>query len=121
MKFFKKIIISEKVRNYVYLLMFFYLFNNLIVFGSEYKSDLLKNSHKNNTLEKIFFKHSVPYEEYDNLTNQFKTFFGLYDTQSFESNYPDIAIIYSSKSIREIYRSGLNEMTLNKYIYKIEQ
>ena len=101
--------------------MSFYLFNNLILYGSENKSYLLKNIHNDQTFEKIYFKHSVPYEEYDNLTNQFKTFFGLYDTQSSESNYPDLAIINSSISIREIYRSGLNKMTLNKFIYKTEE
>tara|TARA_Y100000739_G_C20309974_1_gene329485 strand:- start:154 stop:516 length:363 start_codon:yes stop_codon:yes gene_type:complete len=120
MRFFKKIIILKKNKNYIYFLMFFYLFNSVIVLGSGNKSELLKNSHKGNTFEKIYFKHSVPFEGYDNLTNQLKTFFGLNDIQTFESNYPDLAIINSSKAIREIYRSGLNEMTLNKFIYKID-
>lgn len=120
MKFFKKITQLEKVRNYISAFVIFFLMNNLIVIGSEDKSILLK-SKNDNQFEELYFQNSIPYKEYDNLESQLKVFFGFYSYRSENSFYPDLSIISNSESIREIYRSKLNDMTINDIIYNINR
>ena len=93
--------------------------NNLVAVGSENKSDFL-NSNRENQFEKIYFQNSIQYNEYDKSTSQFKSFFGYEPDQSEIPYYPDLSIINDSDNIREIYRSKLNDMTINKIIYNIE-
>ena len=91
--------------------------NNLIVFGSDKKTEFLKIINEDQ-FEEIFFKNSIPFSEYDNLESQLKVFFGQYSKNSQKDLfYPDLSIINSSHEIREIYRSKLNEMAVNEIIY----
>ena len=89
---------------------------NSIAFGSEKKSTLHKGISSNNQFEKSYFKNSIPYSEYDNSESQLQIFFGRwkYPNQSEHIFYPDLSIINTSDSIREIYKSKLNDMTINK-------
>ena len=119
MKFFKKITKLEKVKSYISAFVVLFLMNNLIVIGSEDKSILLK-SKNDNQFEEIYFQNSIPYNEYDNLESQLKVFFGFYSYLSDNSFYPDLSIIKNSKSIREIYRSKLNDMAISDIIYNID-
>ena len=92
--------------------------NNLIAFGSENKSFSFK-SENNNELEEAFFKNSIPFNEYDNFENQFKTFFGKwrYPNRYENSFYPDLSIINNSVSLRDLYKSKLNDMVINEINY----
>ena len=64
---------------------------------------------------------SIPYIKYDSLEGQLKTFFGLYSPKSEINNYPDLSIVNTSDAIREGYRLKINDMTINKTIYKIKK
>ena len=121
MKLFKKIINIELNKNYIFLLIVFFLLNNLMAFGSDNKSNLIKNKHKSGELEEIYKLKSLSYSDYDNLGNQLKTFFGLYSQQSETNNYPDLSIIDTSDAIREGYILKLNNMTTHKTNYKIKK
>ena len=54
------------------------------------------------------------------LKNQLNTFFGLKSVLSDKSYYPDLMLINDSWSIREVYKSKLNNMTINKNNYMID-
>ena len=116
-----KITNPEKVKRCISSFTIFFLMNNLIVIGSENKSNLVKSNNKDNEFEEIYFQNSIPFNSYDNLENQLKTFFGFYSYRTESSYYPDLSIINSSKSLREIYRSKLNDMAINDIIYNIDK
>ena len=86
--------------------------NNLIVIGSENKSEFLKNKHTDNKFEEAFFKDTIPYNVYDNSENQLKVFFGRWGNPNQSDNifYPDLSIIKNSAYLRELYKSKLNDM-----------
>ena len=119
MKLLKKITNLDPIKSYMHVFIVLLIMNNLVVIGSEYKSNFQKSKQSENKFEKIYFKNSIPYEVYDNLENQLKTFFGFYSYQAEKSFYPDLSIIFESDPLREMYRSKLNEMTINKIINKI--
>lgn len=121
MKLFKKIIYYELFKNYISLFIMFFLFNNLIAFGLDEKSYAVKNSQKYGEIEEIFKQKSIPYNEYDKLSNQLKTFFGLYSIQSDTNYYPDLSIIDTSEALRERYKLELEDMTINKTNYKLKK
>ena len=121
MKLLKKIINFRLFKNHIYLFLMFFLFNNLIVFGSENKSYSLKSNKKNYELEEIYKLKSISYSDYDKLESQLKTFFGLYSPQSKTYYYPDVSIINTSDELREGYRLKLDDMTINKTNYKIKK
>ena len=95
--------------------------NNLIVIGSENKEEFIKSNHKDNEFEAIYFQNSIPYNSYDNLESQLKTFFGFYSYRSENSFYPDLSIIGTSELLREIYKNKFNDMVINEIIYKINK
>ena len=99
----------------------FFLFNNLIAFGLDEKSYAVKNSQKYGQIEEIFKQKSIPYNEYDKLSNQLKTFFGLYSIQSDTNYYPDLSIIDTSEALRERYKLELEDMSINKTNYKLKK
>ena len=68
---------------------------------------------------KIYFKNSIPFSKYDNFESQLNIFFGIHSIPLDNSYYPDITIINDSDNIREIYKSKLNHMTINKNNYII--
>ena len=78
MKIFKKIINKELFKNYNSLFVMFLLMNSLITFGSENKSNSFNSDQKNAEFEIILNENSIPFSEHDNLSSQFKTFFGYY-------------------------------------------
>ena len=116
MGIFKKLLIFHKVSRYLFLFLFMYFMNDLLVLGSESKSNFTKNKNKFYQFEKIFFKNSTPYSEYDSYENQLKTFLG-YDSHK---SFPDFPMMNVSNEIREMYISKLNSMAENKIIYNIE-
>ena len=116
MKSFNKITNPEKFKNFISLFIIFSFMNNSTAFGSEKKSTLYKGISSNNQFEESYFKNSIPYSEYDNSERQLQIFFGRwrYPNQSEIIFYPDLSIINSSDSIREIYKSKLNDMTIKE-------
>ena len=107
MKLFKKLTNPVKVKSFISAFIFFFLMNNIIAIGSENKSDF-----PDNKFEENFFKNSIPYSAYDNLENQFEVFFGRNSDRNVNIFYPDLSIISTSDSIREIYRSKFNDMVI---------
>ena len=112
MNLFKKITNFKKVKSYISVFIVFFFMNNLIAFGSENKSVFVKSKNIDNEFEETFFKNSIPYSKYDNTESQLKIFFGkLRDLKRSENIfYPDLSIIKNSDSLREIYKSKLNDM-----------
>ena len=121
MKLFKKIIYYESFKNYISLFIVFFLFNNLIALGSDNKSYSFKIKKNSSEVEEIYKIKSLPYSEYDELSTQLKTFFGLNSSQSETNNYPDLSIIDTSDAVREGYLLKLEDMTINKTNYKIKK
>ncbi len=121
MKLLKKIINYRLFKNHISLFFMFFLFNNLIVFGSENKSYSPKSNKKNYELEEIYKLGSISYKDYDKIESQLKTFFGLNSPQSKTNYYPDVSIINSSDALREGYRLKLDDMTINKTNYKLKK
>ena len=72
-------------------------------------------------LKKYINSIPPPYSNYDGLSGQLKTFFGLYSPKSFINNYPDLSIVNTSDAIREGYILKINDMTINKTNYKIKK
>ena len=116
MKSFNKITNPENFKIFISLFIIFSFMNNSTAFGSEKKSILLKGKSSDNQFEESYFKNSIPYSEYDNSESQLQIFFGRwkYPNQSENIFYPDLSIINTSDSIREIYKSKLNDMTINE-------
>ena len=105
----------------MYFFIMIFLINNLKAFGSENKSYSYQNILKDAELEEIYRLKSIPYIKYDGLKGQLKTFFGLYSPKYEINNYPDLSIVNTSDAIREVYRLKINDMTINKTIYKIKK
>ena len=118
MKLLYKINYSKKVKSYIYLFIVISFMNNLVAFGSEDKSVLLKINNEN-AFEKKYFENSIPYNVYDNTESQLKLFFGRWRDPNRNANifYPDFPIPKNSDSLREIYKSKLNDMTINDIQY----
>tara|TARA_B100000161_G_scaffold147153_1_gene104661 strand:- start:168 stop:557 length:390 start_codon:yes stop_codon:yes gene_type:complete len=116
MKSFNKITNPVKFKIFLSLSIIFSFMNNSTVLGSEKKSTLLKGISSDNQFEEYYFKNSIHYSEYDNSESQLQIFFGRwkYPNQSEHIFYPDLSIINTSDSIREIYKSKLNDMTINE-------
>ena len=116
MKLFKKTNTFNKVRSSIYLFIILFLVNNLTAFGSDNKSELTKSINEEE-FERIFFRDSIPFNEYDNLESQLKIFFGGDFDRPENTFYPDLSIINVSDSLREMYRYKLNDMAINEIIY----
>ena len=116
MKSFNKITNPEKFKIFISLFIIFSCMNNSKAFGSEKKSTLHKGINSDKQFEESYFKNSIPYSKYDNSESQLQIFFGRwrYPNQSENIFYPDLSIINTSDSIREIYKSKLNDMTINE-------
>ena len=116
MKSFNKITNHEKFKNFISLFIIFSFMNNSTAFGSEKKSTLLKGTSRNNQFEESYFKNTIPYNVYDDSESQLEIFFGRWRNPNQPGNifYPDLSIINTSDSIREIYKSKLNDMTINE-------
>ena len=121
MKSFKKLTNTELSKNYIYIFMMIFLMNNIKALSSENESHSFQNIRKDAELEKIYELKSIPYSKYDSVGGQLKTFFGLYSPKSEINNYPDLSIVNTSDAIREGYTLKINDMTINKTIYKIKK
>ena len=121
MKLFKKLSNTELTKNYIYIFMMIFLMNNIKALSSENESHSFQNIRKDAELEKIYELKSIPYSKYDGVGGQLKTFFGLYSPKSEINNYPDLSIVNTSDAIREGYTLKINDMTINKTIYKIKK
>ena len=121
MKLFKIMIKPVKVKSSIFLFFIFFLMNNLIVLGSDNKTEFIRKKHKDNQFEATYFQNSIPFNSYDNLESQFKTFFGFYSYRSETSFYPDLSIINTSELLREIYKNKFNDMAINEIIYNIDK
>ena len=117
----KTITQPEKVKKFISVFIVFFSINNLIVFGSDNKFNFNKNSSNNNEFEDKFFQNSITFNEYDDLESQLKLFFGREYDRSENSFYPDLSIIKVSDSLRQIYKSKLNDMTTNEIKYNIKK
>ena len=121
MKLFKKITNPKKVKSYISVFIIFFFMNNLIAFGSENKSVFLKSKNIDNEFEEAFFKNSIPFSNYDNSESQLKIFFGRWRDPNRTENifFPDLPITKNSDSLRELYKSKLNDMTINEIKYNV--
>lgn len=108
-----------KVKNYTYFFLMVFLLNNVNVKGSEINKDFFE-SIKDNQIDKIYYENSISFSDHDNFDNQLRTFLGLYSVEDDKIFYPDLIFINNSASIRENYRNKLNNMTINKKNYIID-
>lgn len=121
MEFFKN---NKQIKYYIILLGVFLSINSPKSLASENKLYFGENN-KYFDFEQVYFQNSIPYSEYDSLEGQIKSFFGLRSelskTNYYPNYYPDLIIISDSDSIREIYRSKLNDMIEFESIYKLKK
>ena len=117
MEFFKN---NKQIKYYIILLGVFLSINSPKSLASENKLYFGENN-KYFDFEQVYFQNSIPYCEYDDIEGQLKSFFGLNSDLSKNNYYPDLNIIYSSDDVREIYRSKLNDMIEEEFIYKLEK
>ena len=111
MRLFKKLSISKGTFKFISILFLFYYINNLIVFGFDNKPNSSKLNQNEYDFEKVHLENSIPYKEYDSISNQLRLFFGYSSEKPEKSFFSDISIINTSESIRELYKLKLNEMT----------
>ena len=111
MRLLKKFSIPKGIFKFISILLLFYSTNNLIAFGLENKSNSFKENQNDYDFEKVHLENSIPFEKYDSISNQLKLFFGYSSEEPEKSFFSDISIIDTSKSIRELYKLKLNEMT----------
>ena len=116
MKSLNKVTNPENFKSFLSLFIIFFFINNSIAFGSEKKSTLFKGTISDYQFEESYFENSIPYSEYDNSESQLEIFFGRWRHLHSSENifYPDLSIINTSDSIREIYKSKLNNMAIDE-------
>ena len=120
MGFLEKKIYPKKNAYYILFFVVFLLTNSLKGLASENKMYFRKNQ-ENNDFEKLYFQNSIPFDEYDSSSGQIKSFFGLKSDQSTTNYYPDLNIMSRSDALRAIYRSKLNDMIEDRFIYKLKK
>ena len=111
MRLSKKLSIYKRFLRFIPLLLLLYSTNNCIVFGFDDKTSSFKENQNYYDFEKVLFQNSIPYEEYDSISNQLKLFFGYSSNEPEKILFSDYSIINSSKSMRELYKLKLNDMT----------
>ena len=111
MRFLKVLFIPKGFFKLINILIFFYSINNLSVFGFDGKSNSIKENKIDYDFEKVLFKNSIQYENYDSIANQLKLFFGYSSYEPEKILFPDYMIINTSRSIRELYKLKLKDMT----------
>ena len=115
MRFLKAFLSIHRVYfKLISMLIFFYSINNMIVFGFDYKSNSIKENQNDYDFEKILFQNPIPYEKYDFIDNQLKLFFGYSSNNPENILFSDHLIINSSRSMRELYKLKLRDMTIIK-------
>ena len=95
--------------------------NNLLVAKADENIYLNKSSQEEDKLNEFYSNNDLRYIEHDKLESQLKMFFWFDPENPKTSFYPDLSIIDDSVSIRDMYKSKLNDMTINKIIYSIDR
>ena len=114
MDLFTKITSLGRVKKIISLFSVLFFTNSLITIASDKRSNFSNNGLTDNHFEKIYNLNSIPFEEYDNPENQLRTFFGFYSIKDEKSYFQDLSLMNDSESIRRIYKTKLNDMTINK-------
>ena len=110
MGLFRLISHSKYFKNYViFFLLFFFMNNFLFAKGKE------------NILNEFYSQNGITFSNHDNFDSQLKMFLGFDSEKPETSFYPDLLIISDSDFIRDMYKLKLNDMTINKIIYRIER
>ena len=102
------------------VLITFYNINNIFALELDKNKYTLKEKDNDFNFEKVYFQNSIPYQKYDSYKSQLKLIFGYSSFYPEKSFYPDSLIIDSSNSIRRLYKSKLDDMTIRKFLYNIE-
>ena len=110
MSLIKLISYLKNQRNYITLFLMLFFMNNLFVAKAE-----------KDKLHHFYSTNSIPYSKYDKLDSQLKMFFGGDSENTDTSFFQDLSLIDDSEYIRDMYKSKLNDMTINKIIYNIER
>ena len=111
MRFLKVLFIPKGLFKLISILIFFYSINNLNVFGFDDKSNSINTNKNDYDFEKVLFQNSIPYEEHDSIHNQLKLFFGYSSNEPEKILFSDYSIINSSRSMRELYKLKMKDMT----------
>ena len=111
---------QKLVKNYTSFFLLIFLISPSHANGFQRTKYLFESSKKDTLIDKIYNENSMPYGEYDDFNNQLRTFLGLYSVTSEKSFFPDLMIIDNAVSIRKIYKSKLNNMTINQNNYIIK-
>ena len=119
MRLFKNLFKSDLFLKFFAVLITFYNINNLFAFELDKNKNTLKIKEKSFNFEKVYFKNSISYQKYDSFDSQLKLIFGYSSLKPEKSFYPDSLIIDSSNSIRKLYKSKLDDMTIRKFLYNI--
>ena len=119
MKLFKNLIKPNLFLKFFTVLISFYSINNLFALELDKNQNTLKVKENVFNFEKVYFQNSIPYKKYDSLKSQLRIFFGYSSLEPEKSFYPDSLIIDSSNSIRKLYKSKLDDMTIRKFLYNI--
>lgn len=111
-----KLVKSLKFINFSFSLFInFLLFNTISIESSEVKSFSEGKRITETKFDRIFFKYSIPFEDYDSYSSQFDNFFGLnYLGIENKRNFQDISVSIDSKDIRELYKEMLETFTLSE-------
>ena len=114
MYLFEKITDLGRVKKIISLLTIFLFTNNISALASDKNSYIVNSLEKDNEFEKVLYQNSISYSEYDSYENQLRTFFGIDSIESEKSYFQDLSIMIESDSIRQLYKTKLNDMTINK-------
>ena len=119
MRLFNNLFKTDLFLKFFTLLLTFYNINNLFAFELDKNQNTLKVKENIFNFEKVYYENSIPYQEYDSFKSQLKLIFGYSSLEPEKSFYPDALIIDSSQSIRKLYKSKLDDMTIRKFLYNI--
>ena len=108
-----------KFLKFFIVLITFYNINNIFALELDKNKYTLKEKDNDFNFEKVYFQNSIPYQKYDSYKSQLKLIFGYSSFDPEKSFYPDSLIIDSSNSIRKLYKSKLDDMTIRKFLYNI--
>ena len=111
----------DEYKKYLFFILLIFFMNNFLGAKSEENSYLFGSGNQEDELEELYRQNSISFGNYDQVSSQFKLFFGYNLEPPNNSYYPDLSIIESSDYIRNMYTLKLNDMTINKIIYNIKK
>ena len=119
MRLFKNLFKPNLFLKFFAVLISFYNINNLFALELDKNQKRLKVKDNSFNFEEVYFQDSIPYQKHDSFNSQLKLIFGYSSFEPEKSFYPDSLIIDSSNSIRNLYKSKLDDMTIRKFLYNI--